>query len=102
VKAVIHAESAFDPRAISNKGAQGLMQLMPGTAQQLGVDDPFNPWQNIEAGVRYLSSLSRGADGSALQRDPAIPGNAQLCEASTDPPQAVRCRFSLSPRPWDL
>ena len=63
VKAVIHAESAFDPRAISNKGAQGLMQLMPGTAQQLGVDDPFNPWQNIEAGVRYLSSLIERFDG---------------------------------------
>jgi soluble lytic murein transglycosylase-like protein len=63
VKAVIHAESAFDPRAISNKGALGLMQLMPGTAQQLGVDDPFNPWQNIEAGVRYLSSLIERFDG---------------------------------------
>ena len=63
VKAVIHAESAFDPRAISNKGALGLMQLMPGTAEQLGVDDPFNPWQNIEAGVRYLSSLIERFDG---------------------------------------
>lgn len=63
VKAVIHAESAFDPRAISNKGALGLMQLMPGTAQQLGVDDPFNPWQNIEGGVRYLSSLIERFDG---------------------------------------
>jgi soluble lytic murein transglycosylase-like protein len=63
VKAVIHAESAFDPGAISSKGAQGLMQLMPGTARQLGVDDPFNPWQNIEAGVRYLSSLIERFDG---------------------------------------
>ncbi len=63
VKAVIHAESAFDPRAISSKGAQGLMQLMPETSRQLGVDDPFNPWQNIEAGTRYLSSLIRRFDG---------------------------------------
>ncbi len=57
LKAVIHAESGFNPRAISSKGARGLMQLMPETAQELGVDDPFNPWQNIEAGTRYLSSM---------------------------------------------
>ena len=57
VKAVIHAESDFDPRAVSHKGARGLMQLMPATAQALGVDDPFNPWQNIEAGARYLASM---------------------------------------------
>ncbi len=57
LKAVIHAESGFNPRAISSKGARGLMQLMPETAQALGVDDPFNPWQNIEAGTRYLSSM---------------------------------------------
>jgi soluble lytic murein transglycosylase len=57
VKAVVHAESFFDPFAISPKGAQGLMQLMPRTADDLGVDDPFNPWQNIEGGTRYLSYL---------------------------------------------
>ncbi len=57
VKAVVHAESAFDPDAVSHKGAQGLMQLMPATARQLGVDDPFDPWQNIDGGTRYLSSM---------------------------------------------
>ena len=63
VKAVIHAESAFDPRAISSKGARGLMQLMPETARELGVDDSLNPWQNIEAGARYLSSMIQRFDG---------------------------------------
>ena len=57
VKAVVHAESAFDPAAVSHKGAQGLMQLMPATARQLVVDDPFDPWQNIDGGTRYLSSM---------------------------------------------
>ena len=59
VKAVVHAESRFDLYAVSRKGAQGLMQLMPETARHLGVDDPFNPWQNIQAGTRYLSYLVR-------------------------------------------
>lgn len=57
LKAVIHAESAFDAEAVSSKGAQGLMQLMPSTATALGVDDPFNPWQNIDGGTRYLARL---------------------------------------------
>ena len=57
IKAIIRAESNFDPRAVSKKGAQGLMQLMPGTARALGVDDPFDPWQNIEGGTRYIRYL---------------------------------------------
>ncbi len=57
VRAVIQAESAFNPRAVSVKGAMGLMQLMPATARQFGVTDPFHPEQNIRAGVAYLRQL---------------------------------------------
>ncbi len=54
VWAVMRHESGFDPRAVSPKGAMGLMQLMPGTAALLGVKDPFNVEQNIQGGIRYL------------------------------------------------
>lgn len=57
VSSVIKAESDFYPRAVSPKGAQGLMQLMPGTAAKLGVSDPFDPVANVEAGTTYLSEL---------------------------------------------
>lgn len=57
VRAVIHAESAFKVNALSNKGAQGLMQLMPGTAKDMGVNNAFDARQNIEGGVKYLSWL---------------------------------------------
>ena len=57
VRAIIHAESSFRARAVSDMGAQGLMQLMPGTQQRFGVSRPFDPRQNIDAGVRYLREL---------------------------------------------
>ena len=57
VKAVIAAESNFDSGAVSQKGAQGLMQLMPQTAEQLGVSDPFQPTDNVRGGTRYLRSM---------------------------------------------
>jgi len=57
VAAVIEAESAKNPRAVSRRGARGLMQLMPKTAARLGVDDPFDPRANIEAGVRHLRAM---------------------------------------------
>ena len=57
VNAMIHAESAFNPTAVSPKGATGLMQLMPGTAQRYGVQNAFNPTENVYGGVRYLRDL---------------------------------------------
>ena len=57
VRAVIQAESGFNRWAVSPKGAMGLMQLMPATARDLGVSDPFHPAENIRAGVAYLAQL---------------------------------------------
>ena len=64
VKAVVHVESNFKRRAVSVKGAQGLMQLMPATARSLGLDDPFDPWQNIFGGTRYLGNLIQRYSGN--------------------------------------
>ncbi len=58
IRAMIQVESGWNTDAVSNKGAQGLMQLMPRTAAMLGVEDPFDPVQNIEGGVRYISDLT--------------------------------------------
>jgi soluble lytic murein transglycosylase-like protein len=64
VRAVIHAESHFNPKALSHQGAQGLMQLMPATAKELGVDDPFIAAENINGGVKYLAKLLKRFDGN--------------------------------------
>jgi len=64
IKAVIHAESDFNPYATSNKGAQGLMQLMPETARDLSVVDTFDPEDNIRGGVRYLKTLLKKFNGN--------------------------------------
>lgn len=57
INAVIMAESAGNPNAVSVAGAQGLMQLMPGTAADCGISDPFDPQQNVECGSQYLHTL---------------------------------------------
>jgi len=64
VRAIIHAESAFNPRALSRVGAQGLMQLMPATASRFGVSNAFDAAQNIRGGVRYLAWLLKRFDGN--------------------------------------
>jgi soluble lytic murein transglycosylase-like protein len=84
VRAMIAVESAYQPRAVSPKGAMGLMQLMPATARQYAVADPFDPKANIEAGVQHLKSLlgrfelgvalaAYNAGEAAVQRSGGIP-----------------------------
>ena len=63
IKAVIRAESAFDPKAVSKKGALGLMQIMPANLEAFRVYDPFDPLQNIMGGARYLKALIQRFDG---------------------------------------
>ncbi len=67
VRAVARAESALNPAAVSPKGAQGVMQLMPGTAKELGVRDTFDPAENIDAGVRLLRKLLEKYDGRVAE-----------------------------------
>ena len=92
VRALIQVESGYQPRARSRKGAMGLMQLMPSTAREYKVRNPFEPKANIEAGIKHLKSLidkferlisawrrtTPGRGGQEVQRGPAVPRNAQL------------------------
>lgn len=57
VESLVEMESGFDVRAVSRAGAMGLMQLMPAVARQYGVSDPFDPWQNLDGGIRHLREL---------------------------------------------
>jgi len=90
VQAIIKVESEYDPKALSNKGAMGLMQLIPETAQRFGVENPFNPKENIEGGVSYLRHLldlfggdlplslaAYNAGEGAVQRSGGIPSFAE-------------------------
>jgi len=78
IKAVIEVESAYNPRAVSPKGAQGLMQIMPSNFKALKLSDPFEPSQNIMAGTRYLNKMIHQYKGNikhALAAYNAGPGN---------------------------
>ena len=83
VKAMIMAESGYDMYAVSDSGAVGLMQLMPATAEALGVENYFDPIQNVNAGVRYLKILSKQFDENLI---------LALAAYNAGPTRVRRCR----------
>lgn len=92
VKVVIQKESEFNPNAVSRSGAIGLMQLMPKTAEILGVHDPYDPWENIEGGVKFLRYLLDTFDGDvefALAAYHAGPGAVQRAQGVPPIPETV-------------
>jgi soluble lytic murein transglycosylase-like protein len=94
VRAVIRVESAFDATAVSSAGAQGLMQLMPELSRELGVDNAFDPRQNIMAGTKYLAQLLAAYDGNvelALASYNAGPGVVERYDGV--PPYAETQRY---------
>jgi hypothetical protein len=90
INAVIRTESAYDSHAISHKGAMGLMQLMPGTAREMGVDNPFNPEENIEGGTRYLKYLIKKYDGDVKRALAAYNAGPRRVETSSRLPSETK------------
>lgn len=89
LRAVMEIESGGDPAAVSPKGAQGLMQIMPGTARDLALQDPFDPQENIDAGSRYLKAQLK-----------AFAGDVRLALAAYNAgPEAVRKYGGVPPFP---
>lgn len=82
VKAVINTESGWNPYAVSSKGAMGLMQLIPATAQRYGVGDPFDPTQNVEGGVAYLRTLLDRYHGNLTKSLAAYNAGERAVDAS--------------------
>ena len=94
VKAIIKAESYFDHKAVSNKGAQGLMQLMPQTSDAMAVENPFDPEENIFGGTRYLSLLLKRFKNDKRLAVAAYNAGPERVEASNGiPPIAETERF---------
>ncbi|WP_266169844.1 lytic transglycosylase domain-containing protein [Dyella subtropica] len=111
LRAIIHAESAYNPRALSLKGAQGLMQLMPATAGNMGVRDAFDADQNIRGGARYLALLLKSFKGDerlaaaaynagagAVQRYSGVPPYAET-QVYVERVGTLRKRYGLAIRP---
>ncbi|RLB40010.1 MAG: lytic transglycosylase [Deltaproteobacteria bacterium] len=92
IKAIIKAESDFDHRAVSHKGAQGLMQLMPDTADELQVQDPFDPEENIYGGTRYLSRLLKRFGNNVRLAVAAYNAGPELVEQSGGIPPVPETR----------
>ncbi|MBJ80489.1 MAG: lytic transglycosylase [Myxococcales bacterium] len=92
IKAVIARESAFNPKAVSKAGAQGLMQIIPATAKEVGLKDPFDPVQNIFAGSRYLRILLNRFDGNLM---------ASLAAYNAGPHQ-IKDAYGIPPFPETL
>ena len=93
IKAIIHTESDFNHRAVSKQGAQGLMQLMPETAKELRVQNPFNPRENIDGGARYFRKLLDTFDGNiklSLAAYNAGPRQVQQAKGVPPIPETVR------------
>lgn len=94
IRAVMHVESNFNPKALSRKGAIGLMQLMPATAIAMGVDDPFDPRQNVLGGVRFLRVLAnRFAGDQALTLAAYNAGEGAVRKYGGIPPYAETQRY---------
>jgi len=86
IKAIIHTESDFDHKALSKRGARGLMQLMPDTARELHVRDSFNPMQNIDAGTRYFKKLLNMFNGNVRLSLAAYNAGPRLVQELNDVP----------------
>jgi len=96
IRAVIEQESDFHPCAVSAKGAQGLMQLMPETARDLSVTDPFDPVQNVQAGARYLKQLLDRYKGDLAQALAAYNAGAGVVDEAGGIPNIAETRSYVS------